>query len=112
MAPGGVTSSFPAVATVFLPATTGMSAAYYQYQADVTGLQAGVAYQYQVVLGGQIVASDPAQYTFRTPTAGNFSFLVLGDSGNDSAEQTSLVQLMKAYHMMCLLLVLCVLVFV
>ena len=89
-------SSFPAVATVFLPTITGMSAAYYQYQADVTGLQAGVTYQYQVVLSGQIVASDPAQYSFRTPTAGNFSFLVLGDSGNDSAEQTSLIQLMNA----------------
>jgi hypothetical protein len=75
---------------------TQLSATYYQYQADISGLEAGTRYQYRVSLDGQTVAGDPLLNAFSTPAAGELSFLVFGDSGNDSAEQLALIQRMAA----------------
>jgi hypothetical protein len=80
--------------TAFDPSATQLPATYYQYQADIAGLQAGTSYEYQVLLDGQTVASDPVQNSFSTPTAGNLSFLVIGDSGLNSPEELSLIQRM------------------
>jgi len=96
IAPDGSSNSFLATVTAFQPATTGLASVYYQYQADITGLQAGTQYQYQVQMAGVTVAADPVLNSFQTPTTGNFSFLVFGDSGADSPEQIALIGLMGA----------------
>jgi acid phosphatase type 7 len=96
IAPDGSSTSFSATATAFEPSTTQLSSTYYQYQADLTGLQAGTTYRYQIVQDGQVLASDPVQNSFHTPTSGDFSFLVMGDTGTDSPEQISLLQQMIA----------------
>ena len=96
IAPDGSSTSFSATATAFDPSTTQLSSTYYQYQADLTGLQAGTTYRYQIVQGGQVLAADPVQNSFYTPATGNFSFLAMGDSGTDSPEQIALLQQMIA----------------
>ena len=73
-----------------------MAAAFYQYQADVTGLQPGTTYSYRVTLNGQAVASDPTRFSFTTPTPGKCSFLSFGDSGANSPQQLALIQRMIA----------------
>ena len=80
----------------FLPSQTAMASSFYQYQADVTGLQAGTTYSYRVSLNGQMVASNPTQYSFTTPTPGQCSFLSFGDSGANSSQQLALIQRMLA----------------
>lgn len=96
IAPDGTQTPFPAAVTEFQPANTGLSSAYCQYQADITGLQAGTEYQYRVLLDGQTVAADPVLNSFMTPVPGEFSFLAFGDSGADSPQQLSLIQRMAA----------------
>jgi len=96
IAPDGGSTAFSATATAFAPSTTQFSSTYYQYQADLTGLQAGTTYRYQIVQDGQVLAADPVQNSFHTPTTGDFSFLVMGDSGVDSPEQIALLQQMSA----------------
>ena len=96
IASDGTSTLFAASPTFYAPSVTQLSEGYYQYQADVTGLHAGVAYKYQVVVDGQVVASDPLLNSFTTPASGDFSFLVFGDSGADSPEQTKLIGLMAA----------------
>ncbi len=85
--------------SVFQPGDTQLSAAFYQYRADFTGLQPGRCYSYRVTVDGQDLASDPARFRFRTAPAarsGKFSFLAFGDSGACSPEQQTLIQLMAA----------------
>jgi hypothetical protein len=96
IAPDGSSTSFSATSTAFGPTTTQLSSTYYQYRADLTQLQAGTNYRYQIVQDGQVLAADPVQNSFRTPTTGDFSFLVMGDSGTDSPEQIDLLQQMIA----------------
>jgi uncharacterized protein (TIGR03437 family) len=79
----------------FQPSDTGMASAFYQYQADFTGLLPGKEYSYIVTVDGQNLASDPSQFWFRAAPQGRFGFLVLGDSGASSPEQQTLVQLMS-----------------
>lgn len=93
---GGESATFSAAMQVFQPVDTALTAAYYQYQADVTGLQPGTSYSYSVIVDGQTLAWDPSQFNFTTPAPGKFSFLSFGDSGADSPEQISLIQLMAA----------------
>jgi len=93
---GGSTSVFNATVTEFDPSVTGEASTYYQYRADITGLTAGTAYQYQVAVDGQVLAADPVLNSFTTPTTGNFSFLVVGDTGNDSADQMAILQRLLA----------------
>ena len=71
---------------VFQPAQTGMSTTFYQYQATLTGLSAGTAYSYQIVMAGVNITPE-TDYRFQTPGPGPFSFLVYGDSGDGSANQ-------------------------
>lgn len=92
----GGSTTFQAAMQVFQPANTALPAPYYQYQADITGLQPGTAYSYSVLVDGQALAWDPAQFNFTTPAPGKFSFLSFGDSGADSPEQLALIQLMDA----------------
>ena len=96
IAPDGSSTSFFATVTAFEPSTTQLASAYYQYRADLSGLQAGTSYRYQIVQDGQVLAADPVQNSFHTPDSGDFSFLVMGDSGTDSPEQTTLLQQMIA----------------
>ena len=96
IAPDGSATSFNAVAKPFDPAVTGASSVYFQYHADLTGLAAGTPYQYQISMDGSILAADPVANSFVTPTAGDFSFLVLGDSGTDSEQQHTIIQRMLA----------------
>jgi acid phosphatase type 7 len=95
LGPDGTQAAFSAEVIAYQPSTTQMPAAYYQYQADITGLQSGTKYQYRVVVDGQTVASDPTLNSFKTPAAGDFSFLAFGDSGADSPQQQTLIQLME-----------------
>lgn len=92
----GAVSTFTAQATRFEPSATGASTAYYQFQADIAGLKAGTSYRYQVSMGGQILAADPVFNSFATPASGDFSFLVIGDSGTSSPEQTAILERMLA----------------
>jgi hypothetical protein len=92
----GARTAFPATVTAFEPSVTQLPSTYYQYQADITGLNAGTNYQYQVLLDGEIVAGDPLENAFRTPAGGQMSFLVFGDSGAATPQQNALIQRMMA----------------
>ena len=92
----GQSNVFLASTQAFQPSLTGLGTPYYQFQADITGLQSGSTYSYRVTLNGQDIGSDPTQFHFTTPTPGKFSFLVFGDSGADSPEQHTLIQRMAA----------------
>jgi uncharacterized protein (TIGR03437 family) len=96
MGSDGSTKTVAAVMKPYMPTQTAMSSEFYQYQADVTGLQPGTTYSYRVSLNGQAVASDPTQFSFTTPTTGKCSFLSFGDSGADSPQQLALIQRMIA----------------
>ncbi len=80
----------------FQTSDTQMASPYYQYQADFVGLQPDTEYTYSVSVNGQGMVSDASQFRFRTAPARKFSFLAFGDSGADSSEQQTLVQLMAA----------------
>ncbi len=96
----------------FQPTDTGLASAFYQYQTDITGLQPGTLYRYSVAVDGQALVADASPFRFRTapqalvpdasqlrsrtPQADKFSFLAFGDSGAESPQQASLVQLMAA----------------
>ncbi len=92
----GSTATVAAVMKPYAPSQTAMVSSFYQYQADVTGLQPGTTYSYRVSVNGQAVATNPAQYSFTTPTPGKCSFLSFGDSGADSSQQLALIQRMIA----------------
>ncbi len=81
---------------VFESAETALAEPYYQYQADISGLQPGTSYSYAATMDGQILTSGPAEFSFTTPAPGKFSFLSFGDSGADSPEQIALIQQMSA----------------
>ena len=66
---------------------------FYQYRADITGLTAGTAYYYRVVMGGQDITLDVSPQ-FRTPGPGPFRFLVFGDSGAGTTEQLNVLNQM------------------
>lgn len=70
----------------FLPSQTGLSYAFYQYQAELTGLSAATDYFYLIAVDGEELAPEDA-LQFRTPGHNPFNFLVLGDSGQGSREQ-------------------------
>jgi len=96
---GHVTRTVTAVPRAFLPADTHLSVAFYQYQADLTGLAGGTTYSYRVAVDGQTLFPTGAQTTpasFTTEGPGKFSFLVFGDSGAGTPEQSQLAALMTA----------------
>jgi acid phosphatase type 7 len=94
--PKGSSLTVTAAMEAFQPPDTQMGSVFYQYQADVTGLRDETKYTYSVAIDGQNLASDPDQFYFRTGSGDRFSFLAFGDSGADSSQQKSLVQLMLA----------------
>ena len=97
--PDGSWMTVPATLTAFEPADTQLASAFYQYRCDIAGLRAGTCYTYKVSVDGQNLASDPAEFRFRTAPAAQserFSFLAFGDSGACSSEQQTLAQSMAA----------------
>jgi uncharacterized protein (TIGR03437 family) len=91
-------SSFTGQAAMqaFQPSDTQLPSAFYQYQANITGLQPGTEYSYSIAVNGQNLVSDASQFRFRTAPLRKFSFLSFGDSGVDSPQQQTLIQLMAA----------------
>ena len=78
----------------FKPGDTGRPFTYYQYEARLTGLRPGAQYLYRILdSDGQNLtpAGSPAdELRFRTAAPGPMSFLVIGDSGEGSAQQAQL----------------------
>jgi uncharacterized protein (TIGR03437 family) len=92
--PDGTTFTVPARARAFTPALTNLSYPFYQYETDVIGLQPATAYAYRITLNGATLTSRPG--FFSTAAPGPFSFLVFGDSGEDTSQQKALIPLMGA----------------
>ena len=108
----GSAFTVPATRRPFQPSDTQLPSVFYQYHAEITGLRPGAEHSYSVAVDGQDLVSDASRFRFRTAPrdpvaapsqfpngrlpADKFSFLAFGDSGNNSAEQLSLVQLMSA----------------
>ena len=104
---GHATVSATAQVRAFLPAETLLTAAYYQYQADLTGLTPGTTYTYSIAVDGQALvssATDGSPLHFTTEGPGRFSFLALGDSGAGTPEQMQIAALMAAEPGVSLLL--------
>jgi uncharacterized protein (TIGR03437 family) len=82
--------------TTFLASQTDMGITFYQYRADITGLTAGTAYYYRVMMAGAPADLNTPQtsYRFSTPGPGPFQFLVFGDSGDGSSHQLKVAQQM------------------
>ena len=72
--------SVTAKSRLFSPLETGLTAAYYQYEANLTGLSPGTPYSYQCLVGG-VPVSAGGESIFQTAGPGPFNFFVLGDSG-------------------------------
>jgi acid phosphatase type 7 len=87
--PSGVSKEFLATRSRFDPAETGMSDAYHQYRATLSGLSRSTSYLYQVRADGLALGS-PNQ--FRTEHSGPFRLLHFADSGEGSGEQIRLFQ--------------------
>jgi uncharacterized protein (TIGR03437 family) len=90
--PDGKNFTVQATMRAFAPAVTKLSSIFYQYQANLTGLQAGTQYAYRITLNGATLTAGPG--FFRTAAPGSFSFLAFGDSGENTPEQRALIPLM------------------
>jgi acid phosphatase type 7 len=95
-APNGTSFTVQAAMQAFQPSDTQLAAAFYQYQADITGLLKETEYSYSIAVDGQSLMAEASQCRFRTAPGDRFSFLSFGDSGSDSAEQQTLAQMMAA----------------
>lgn len=95
---GGSTSRTVAASRrLFSTTSTRLTFPFYQYQADFTDLSPDTAYSYSIGVNGQTLAGGPGLLSFRTAnTSTKFSFLAMGDSGQDTPEQLALVKLMLA----------------
>ena len=91
--PRGGSATVPASVQAFEPSQTGLSGAFYQYRADITGLLPARPYRYSVTAGDQAIVAESAGRTFHTAPQGEFSFLAFGDSGSGSDDQAKLVAL-------------------
>ena len=71
-----------ATSQAFAPATTGLTNAFYQHEAILTGLGASTEYVYDVVYNGAVLAQG---VPFKTLSAGTdpVNFIVVGDSGTE-----------------------------
>ena len=95
----GFARSAPATVREFLPAETGRSVPFYQYTARLTVLREGIQYFYRVTVDGENLTPPPSageELRFRTASRGPVSFLAFGDSGEGSAQQERLANLMAA----------------
>jgi hypothetical protein len=88
--------TFAAESRFFTAATTGLAYDHYQHEAPITGLSEATTYAYDVFVGS--VRVTPGTDQFRTaprPGTGTASFVIVGDSGTGSSEQTQLAARMK-----------------
>jgi uncharacterized protein (TIGR03437 family) len=79
---------------MFAPSQTLYAAAYYQYQADLGGLEKGAEYFYRVKVDGDDPMPDQT-LRFRTAGIGPMTFLALGDSGLGGPEQLEIARRMS-----------------
>jgi uncharacterized protein (TIGR03437 family) len=79
---------------MFAPSQTQYATAYYQYQADLSGLEKGAEYFYRVKLDGDDLMPEQT-LRFRTAGIGPVTFLALGDSGAGSPEQLEIARRMS-----------------
>lgn len=83
----------------FLPAETGLSEAFYQFQAELKGLRPATEYRYRILVDAQNLTPSPGLgdgLHLRTDGPGPFTFLALGDSGAGTPEQAQIARLMAA----------------
>jgi uncharacterized protein (TIGR03437 family) len=92
--PGGGVMTVPATVQTFTPSVTGLSDTFYQFRADITGLKAGTSYSYRATVNGSPVSQTAG--VFSTAAPGDVSFLVFGDSGEDTPEQLQVISHMAA----------------
>lgn len=93
----GLSKTVTAVMRTFLVDETKSDQPFYQYRAEITGLQAGTTYTYSVSMEGLLTPLlSAAQYRFRTAATGRFSFLAFGDTGENSAPQREIMRAMTA----------------
>lgn len=93
----GTSLTTKAVMRTFPTSETNEAETFYQYRADITGLQPGTLYSYRVAIGGvDIPSPGGGLFRFRTAAAGRFSFLALGDSGENSEPQRQIMAAMNA----------------
>jgi hypothetical protein len=92
-------ATYSAASTLFTAAATGTTADYYQYVADVDGLQPSTAYSYTLQMNGADLTSGTDRFvTAPAPGTGTTRFIAFGDSGIGSPEQYALARLMAADH--------------
>jgi len=95
--PGGAQVSTTAVARLFPASYTGLSADFYQYEAQLTGLSASTAYTYDVFMNGTDVTPGRDTFTTAAPSGtGTVRFIAFGDSGIGSTQQSQLAARMAA----------------
>ena len=96
-AAGGAQVSTTAIARIFPASYTGLSADFYQYEAQLTGLSASTAYSYDVFMNGTDVTAGRDTFT-TAPQSGNGTvrFIAFGDSGVGSTQQSQLAARMAA----------------
>ncbi|MBI2686288.1 MAG: metallophosphoesterase [Acidobacteria bacterium] len=93
----GAVKTVKASMRAFSPAETNQSSPFYQFRADITGLQPGTTYTYRVAMDGFDAAMvNAGQYRFRTAANGKFSFLAFGDTGENSEPQRQIMTAMNA----------------
>jgi hypothetical protein len=87
-------STIPATRRAFNPAVTKLPYTFYQYQADLTGLEAARQYAYRITVNGATLTAGPG--FFWTAAPGKFSFLAFGDSGENTPGQRASIPVMAA----------------
>jgi uncharacterized protein (TIGR03437 family) len=92
--PDGHVTTVPASVESFPPSVTGLAQTFYQYQADLSGLKPGASYAYRITQNGATLNSGSE--FFSTAAPGNVSFLVFGDSGQDTPQQIQIAKLMQS----------------
>jgi 3',5'-cyclic AMP phosphodiesterase CpdA len=90
-------TTYHATSTRFTAAATGTAADYYQYVADVEGLQPSTTYNYTLQMNGANLTNGTDRLvTAPAPGTATTRFIAFGDSGVGSPEQYALARLMAA----------------
>ena len=87
--PDGSVFTVAASVRAFPTSETKLTYPFFQYQADLTGLEPGVEYAYRIKQNGATLTA--AAGTFRTAAPGPFSFAVFGDTGEDTPAQRAII---------------------
>jgi len=89
--------TYQAASTLYTAAATGTTADYYQYEADVLGLEPSTTYAYTLQMNGADLTDGADRFiTPPAPGSGTTRFIAFGDSGTGSAEQRALARVMAA----------------